>query len=73
MMSVFTYYGKNEIVKDIINYCVSNPENLDFGDKLNITYRKLEYGFAYVSILVNYKDFSRLHDFKLVAELIKEV
>lgn len=73
MMSVFAYYGKEDVVKDIINYCVNNPNHLNFGDKIDISYCKLEYGFAYVSVLVDYKDFSTLCNFRDIAKLLREV
>lgn len=71
--SVFTFYGKDEVARDIIKYCVNNPNGLDFGNKLDISYRKLEFGMGYISVLVDYNDYATLDEFKIVAELLREV
>jgi len=73
MMSVFSYYGKDEVVKDIIRFCVNNPQNLDFGDKLDISYRKLEYGCGWVCVSINFNHYWDLKDFALTAKLVREV
>lgn len=70
---VFTYYGLDEIVRDIITFCVDNPMGLDFSDKLSLSYRKLEFGFGYVSVIVNTNDYATICDFQLIAELLRGV
>ena len=70
---VFTYYGLDEIVRDIITFCVDNPMELDFSDKLSLSYRKLEFGFGYVSVIVNTNDYATICDFQLIAELLRGV
>lgn len=71
--AVFTFYGKKEVAQDIVRYCANNPENLDFGDRLDITYKNLEFGCAYVCVIINYRDFDKMCDFRLTAELMREV
>lgn len=71
--SVFTYYGKDEIVRDIIHFCVDNPQNFNFGEKLTISYKRLEYGFGWVMVIVDYKNYWAMKDFALTAELVRGV
>ena len=71
--SVFTYYGKDEIVRDIIHFCVNNPQNFNFGEKLTISYKRLEYGFGWVMVIVDYKNYWAMKDFALTAELVRGV
>lgn len=73
MFSVFTYYGKDEVVRDIIHFCVDNPQNFNFGKKLDISYKRLEYGFSWVCVIVNYKNYWQMKDFALTAELVRGI
>ena len=70
---VVSFYAKDEVIRDVINYCVNNPENLNFGDRLNINYRKLEFGFGYMCVAIESKDKDKLYDFKDIAQLLREV
>ena len=72
--SLFMFYGNKEVAKDIINYCVNNVDNLDFGDKLEIVYNPHYFhNNAFMSVKVDCFDYDKLCDFRLTAELIRGI
>ena len=71
--TVFSYYGKKEVINDIIDYINNNPNKLDFDEYIDIRFGRLMSDEAYICVGIEVFDYAILKEFVLTAELLHEV
>lgn len=73
-MKIYTYYcfySVNNAINDIIDYCRNNPDNLDFGDVLEISTRGITSDCSFLSVKINIENWETFNKFCIIAEMLR--